>query len=89
VDENRINDESRLNFLLVKAFHCVSKLVEQVLQAALQPNNCLGFLARVASEVHGADELGSMGSSKVLLDNNSIISRERRRMESSKRVSLL
>jgi len=35
-----------------------------VLQAASLHNSSLCFLAGVASEVHGADELGSMGSAK-------------------------
>jgi len=74
---------------LLEAIHRVSGLVEQVLQAASQHNNSLCFLAGVASEVHSADELGSMGSAKVLLENDIASSNERRRRESSKRVSLL
>jgi len=60
-----------------------------MLQEALQHNNSLCFLARIAPGVHGADELVSMGSPKVLLENNSASSHEKRRRESSLRVSLL
>jgi len=41
------------------------------------------FLARIAPGAHGTDELVSMGSSKVLLENNSASSHEKRRRESS------
>ena len=68
---------------LEEAFHRVPRFVEHMLQEALQQNNSLFFLARIAPGVHGADELVSMGSSKVLLENNSVISHERRRKESS------
>ena len=68
---------------LEEAFHCVPRFVEQVLQAALQHNSSLCFLARIAPGVHGADELVNMGSSKVLLENNSANSHEKRRRESS------
>ena len=85
--------EEKHSYLLtsetIEAFHRVSRLVEQVLQAASQHNNSLCFLARVASEVHGADELGGMGSSKLLPENNSVGSHERRRRERSTRVTLL
>jgi len=54
-----------------------------MLQEALQQNNSQFFLARIAPGVHGADELVSMGSSKVLLENNSASSHEKRRRESS------
>ena len=65
-------------------------LVEQVLQAASLHNNSLCFLAGVTSEVHSADELSSMGSAKVLIENNIVgSSHERRRRESSELVSLL
>jgi hypothetical protein len=56
----------------VEVFHHFSRLVEQALHAALQPNNSLCFLARVAPGVHGSDELGSIGSAKVLLENNRV-----------------
>ena len=74
---------------LLEAFHRVSRLFEQVLQEASLHNSSLCFHAGVASEVHSADELSSMGSAKVLLENNIVSSHERRRRESSKRVSLL
>ena len=61
----------------------VPRFVEQVLQAALQNNNSLCFLTRVAPGVHGADEPASMSSSKVLLENNIVSSHEKRRRESS------
>ena len=80
-------EESRLTFIgnVVEAFHRVSRLFEQVLQAAPQLNNSLCFLARVAPGVHGADEPVSMSSSKskVLLENNIVSSHEKRRRESS------
>jgi len=60
-----------------------------VLQAASLHNNSLCFLAGVAPEVHGADELGSMGLATILLEDNIASSHERRRRESSKRDSLL
>ena len=60
-----------------------------MLQAASQQNSSLCFLAEVASEVHGADELGSMGLAKVLLENNIVSSHERRHRESSEFVCLL
>jgi len=44
-----------------EAFHHVPRFVEQVLQAALQHNNSLCFLARIAPGVHGTDEIISMG----------------------------
>ena len=59
-----------------------------MLQAASLHNNSLCFLAGVASEVHSADELGSMGSAWVLLVNAIVSSHERRRRESSELVSL-
>ena len=68
---------------LEEAFHCVPRFVEQVLQAALQHNNSLCFHTRLSPGVDGADELGSMGSSMVLLENNSASSNEKRRRESS------
>ena len=60
-----------------------------MLQAASLHNNSLCFLAGVTSEVHSADELSSMGSAKVLLENYIVSSHERRRRESSELVSLL
>jgi len=66
-----------------EAFDRVPRVVEQVLQAALLHKNSLCFLARVAPGVHGAGELDSMGSAKVILDKNSTSSHEKRRMESS------
>ena len=66
-----------------EAFHRVPRFVKQVLQAALQHNSSLCFLARIAPGAHGTDELVSMGSSKVLLENNSASSHEKRRRESS------
>ena len=85
--------EEKHSYLLtsetIEAFHRVSRLVEQALQAASPHDNSLCFLARVASKVHGADELGGMGSSKLLPEKNSVSSHERRRRERSTRVSLL
>jgi len=67
-----------------KAFDRVPRVVEQVLQAALQHKNSLCFLTRISPGVHGADdELDSMGSSKVLLENDIVSSHEKRRKESS------
>jgi len=66
-----------------EAFHRVPRFVKLVLQAALQHNSSLCFLARIAPGAHGTDELVSMGSSKVLLENNSASSHEKRRRESS------
>ena len=60
-----------------------------MLQEASLHNKSLCFLAGVASEVHSADELGSMGLAKVLLENNIVSSHERRRRESSEFVCLL
>ena len=57
-----------------------------MLQAASLHNNSLCFLAGVAPEVHGADELGSMGLATILFEDNIASSHERR--ESSKRDSL-
>ena len=62
---------------LEEAFHRVPRFVEQVLQAALQHNNSLCFLARIAPRVNGADDFDSIGSSKVLLDNNSAVAMKR------------
>jgi hypothetical protein len=73
----------------LEVFRRVSGLVEQVLRAASLHNNSLCFLAGVASEVHSADELSSMGLAKVLLENYIVGSHERRRRESSELVSLL
>ena len=63
LDEYRRMEESRLTFFgeLVDVFHCVSSFAEQVAYVALQHNNRLCFLARVAPGVHDADELESMG----------------------------
>ena len=66
-----------------EAFDRVPRVAEQVLQAALQHKNSLCFLTRISPGVHGAGELGSMGSSKVMLEKISAISHEKRRMESS------
>ena len=66
-----------------EAFDPVPRVVEQVLQAALQHKNSLCFLTRISPGVHGADELDSMGSSKVLLENDIVSSHEKRRKESS------
>jgi hypothetical protein len=74
---------------LIEEFHHVLRLVEQMLQAASLQNNSLCFLAEVSSGCHCADELGSMGSTKVLLEKNSMNSHERWRRESSKLVSLI
>jgi hypothetical protein len=73
------------NFLhkMEEAFHCAPRVVEQVLQAALQHKNSLCFFTRLSPGVDGAGELDSMGSSKVLLENNSVISHEKMRRESS------
>ena len=43
----------------------------------LQHNTRLRCLARVAPGVHGADELGSTGAAKALLENNQVGNRER------------
>ena len=51
-----------------EAFGRVLRVVEQVLQAALQHKNSLCFLTKISLGVHGADELVSMGSSKVMLE---------------------
>jgi hypothetical protein len=59
---------------LSEAFHRVSRLVEQVLQAASQHNNSLCFLARIASGVHSAAEVGSMDLAKVLIEDGIISS---------------
>jgi len=82
--------QSNLLQKLLEAFHRVSRLAEQVLQAASLHNNSLCFLAGIASDVHSTDELSSMGSAKVLIENNIVgSSHERRRRESSELVSLL
>ena len=73
----------------MEEFHRVLRLVEQMLQAASLQNSSLCFLAEVTSGCHCADELGSIGSTKVLLENNSVNSHERWRRESSKLVSLI
>jgi len=69
LDEYRRKEESRFTFIgkLAKVFHHLSRLAEQFVYAALQHSSSLCILARVAPGVHGADELGSMGSTKVLL----------------------
>jgi len=45
-----------------------------VLQAASQHNNSLCFLARIASGVHSAAEVGSMDLAKVLIEDGIISS---------------
>ena len=66
-----------------EAFGRVLRVVEQVLQAALQHKNSLCFLTKISLGVHGADVLVSMGSSKAMLENYSARGHEKRRMESS------
>ena len=78
-DEDRRKEESKLAFFgkQVEAFYRISGFAEYALHELLQHNNRLRCLARLAPGVHGADELGSMGAAKVLLENNQVGSRER------------
>ena len=61
----------------MEAFYRISGFAEYALHELLQHNNRLRCLARLAPGVHGADELGSMGAAKVLLENNQVNHRER------------
>ena len=72
-------EESRLTFIgkVVDVLQRISRLFEQVLQVAPQHKGSLCFLARVAPGVHGAYELDTMGSTKVLLENNCVSNHER------------